>query len=113
MRNIIIVICCLWIFGCASQPKQTTLTLFFSPEQVSLTAEQQRKISDFLANNPYHQLVAKVAPANLANPFDALLQGQKRIKAVSNLSNSQNIPLHLDYAPNQTVDTLILQRQSP
>ncbi|MCQ1059913.1 hypothetical protein ACQKPX_22415 [Photobacterium sp. DNB23_23_1] len=113
MREIIIAISCLLIFGCASQPKQTTLTLFFSPEQVSLTAEQQRKISDFLADNPYHQLAAKVAPADLANPFDALLQSQKRIQAVSSLSNSQNIPLHLEYAPNQTADTLILQRQSP
>lgn len=113
MKRILIAIGCLLIAGCASQPKQTALTLFFSPEQTSLTAEQQRKISVFLTDNPYHQLVAKVAPADLSNPFEALLQGQKRIQAVSKLSNSQNIPLHLEYAPNQTADTLILQRQSP
>ena len=109
----IIAIGCLLMFGCASQPKQTSLTLYFSPEQISLTAEQQRKISDFLTDHPYHQLEAKVAPAGMDNPFEALVQGQKRIQAVSKLSDSQNIPLHLEYAPNQTADTLILQRQSP
>lgn len=109
----VIAISCLLMFGCASQPKQTALTLFFSPEQTSLTTEQQRKISEFLTDNPYHQLAAKVAPADLANPFEALLQGQKRIQAVSKLTNRQSIPLHLEYAPNQTADTLILQRLSP
>ena len=113
MKRVLIVIGTLLIGGCASQPPQTTLTLYFSPEQISLTTEQQRKISDYLAQHSYHQLVASVAPADLATPFAALLQGQKRIQAVGKLSESQNIPLHLDYAPNQTADTLILQRQLP
>lgn len=113
MKRMLVVIGCLLVFGCASSPPQASLTLFFSPEQISLTSEQQRKISKFLADNPYHQLIAKVAPADLANPFDALMQGQKRIHAVSKLAESQSIPLHLEYAPSQIADTLVLQRQSP
>ncbi|MDV5171933.1 hypothetical protein [Photobacterium rosenbergii] len=113
MKRILIALGCLLMVGCATQPGPSSLTLFFSPEQISLTTEQQRKISDFLAQNPYQQLNAKVAPADLDNPFDALLQGQKRIQAVSTLSNSQNIPLHLEYVPTQTADTLILERQAP
>lgn len=104
---------CLLLWGCASQQQATSLTLFFSPEQVSLNADQQRKIVDFLNQHPYHQLVAQVAPAELDNPFEALMQGQKRIQAVNKVTTSQNIPIHLEYAPEQTADTLILKRQSP
>ncbi|MCW8332051.1 hypothetical protein MD588_24980 [Photobacterium sp. SDRW27] len=112
MKRIICLMFSLVLLGCAnSPPSPQTLTLYFSPEQVSLTAEQNRKIADFLANNPYHQITAFVAPADLDNPFQALLQGQKRIQAVSNLSASKEIPLRLEYVPKQTTDTLILKRQ--
>jgi len=112
MKRIICLISCLIFGGCAStnSPPQE-LTLFFSPEQTSLTAEQNRKIFAFLNSNPYHQLTALVAPADLDDPFKALLQGQKRIQAVSQLSSSKDIPLRLEYAPKQTADTLILKRQ--
>ncbi|ELR64122.1 hypothetical protein C942_02942 [Photobacterium marinum] len=111
MKRIICLLSCLLIWGCSSTKAPSSLTLFFSPEQISLTAEQQRKITDFLNQNPYHQLTAQVAPAALENPFQALIQGQKRIQAVNKLSATQDIPLHLEYAPQQTADTLILKRQ--
>ncbi|MGF1713362.1 hypothetical protein [Photobacterium chitinilyticum] len=112
MKRIICLCSCLFLWGCASAgnaPQE--LTLFFSPEQVSLTAEQNRKIATFLNNNPYHQLTASVAPAALDDPFKALVQGQKRIQAVNQISNDREIPLLLKYTPKQTADTLILKRQ--
>lgn len=112
MKRIICLISCLFFWGCTSTnhlPQE--LTLFFSPEQISLTAEQNRKIADFLDSNPYHQLTAFVAPADLDDPFKALMHGQKRSQAVSQISNAREIPLRLEYAPKQTADTLILKRQ--
>lgn len=112
MKRIICLISSLTLWGCASTSEAPQeLTLFFSPEQISLTVEQSRKIDAFLDNNPYHQLTAFVAPADLDDPFKALLQGQKRIRAVSQLSASREIPLRLEYAPQQAADTLILKRQ--
>ncbi|WP_299016402.1 hypothetical protein [uncultured Photobacterium sp.] len=112
MKRITSLLGCLLIWGCTSTNQVPhSLTLFFSPEQISLTVEQQRKITDYLSQNPYHQLTAFVAPAALDDPFKALVQGQKRIQAVSKLSDARDIPLRLEYAPQQTADTLILQRQ--
>ena len=112
MKRILCLCSSLILWGCASKvhtPQE--LTLYFSPEQTSLTAEQNRKITRFLNNHPYHQLTALVAPAAMEDPFKALIQGQKRIQAVSQISDDREIPLLLKYAPKQTADTLILMRQ--
>ncbi|OAN16815.1 hypothetical protein A3K86_09390 [Photobacterium jeanii] len=101
----------LLLSGCASTSSTTQqLELFFSPEQTSLNAEQQRKVKQFFDDNPYHQISAYIAPANISDPFKALVQSQKRMQAINRLSASYNIPLRLEYAPKQDADTLLLKR---
>lgn len=112
MKWIGYVILTSFLWGCASSPQTSQeLELFFSPEQISLTAEQTRKINFFLDNNPYNQLTVYVGPANLDDKFKALLQSQKRIKAVNKLSQMKDIPMRLEFAPQQAADTLLIQSQ--
>jgi hypothetical protein len=112
MKWIGYVILTSFLWGCASSPQTSQeLELFFSPEQISLTAEQTRKINVFLDHNPYNQLTVYVGPANLDDKFKALLQSQKRIKAVNKLSQMKDIPMQLEFAPQQAADTLLIQSQ--
>ncbi|MGR5128277.1 hypothetical protein [Photobacterium swingsii] len=101
----------LLLSGCATTTQTTQqLEIFFSPEQTSLNVEQQRQVQQFFEDNPYHQLAAYIAPANLNNPFDALLQSQKRMQAINKISTAKNIPLRTEFAPKQQPDTVLLKR---
>ncbi|HIF9202067.1 TPA: hypothetical protein ACX6QC_003533 [Photobacterium damselae] len=116
MRIILLIIGLTLLNGCLStsinrhetiQP----LELFFSPEQTTLTTKQQQALQQFFTTYSYHQLEVLIGPANLSNRFQALLQGQKRIEAIEQLSKQKQIPLHFTFVPQQTADTLIIRQR--
>ena len=110
MIRIIYLIILLGLVGCASTSQSNKqLELFFSSEQVTLTAEQHRKIIQFFSTFSYNQITATVGPAKLNNKFEALLHSQKRMQNIEKLAQEHQIPLTLEYSPQITIDTLLLR----
>ncbi|MBE8128229.1 hypothetical protein FA893_15125 [Photobacterium damselae subsp. piscicida] len=116
MRVILLIICLSLLNGCLSTSANRDaavqpLELFFSPEQTTLTAKQQQALQQFFTTYSYHQLEVSIGPADLSDRFQALLQGQKRIAAIEQLSQQKQIPLHFTFTPQQTADTLIIRQR--
>lgn len=130
MNRIICLFILLGMTGCASLPSSLSLPaglslplslpislpttakkleLFFSPEQVTLTAEQHRKIIQFLKSSPSSKITATVGPATLKNKFEALLQSQKRMHSIEQLASAQKVPLTLEFSPKITPNTLLIR----
>ncbi|WP_060990271.1 hypothetical protein [Photobacterium leiognathi] len=110
MMRMLYLIVILGLVGCANSPQSNKqLELFFSSEQITLTAEQRRKIIQFFETFSYNQITATVGPTKLNNKFEALLHSQKRMQNIESIARERQIPLTLEYAPDITTDTLLLR----
>ncbi|XPP77970.1 hypothetical protein ACN08Q_09465 [Photobacterium leiognathi subsp. mandapamensis] len=110
MMRILYLIVILGLVGCANSPQSNKqLELYFSSEQITLTAEQRRKIIQFFETFSYNQITATVGPTKLNNKFEALLHSQKRMQNIESIARERQIPLTLEYAPGITTDTLLLR----
>ncbi|KPA53820.1 hypothetical protein E5A76_13295 [Photobacterium sp. CAIM 1937] len=110
MMRMLYLIIVIGLVGCANSPQSNNqLELFFSAEQITLTAEQRRKIVQFFDTYSYNNITVIVGPAKLNNKFEALLHSQKRMQNIESIAHERQIPLTLEYSPNITANTLLLR----
>lgn len=105
-----------WLTGCASAlptlaPPNTPLTLYFSQEQLTLTEEQKRQLTELLLFKPSEQPQLRIAfsPTQNDDPFQALMEGKKRLAGILAIAHPFAVKITPTYRPTQQANTILLQ----
>lgn len=112
MKRLLSLLVVLGLSGCISTPETShTLELFFSQEQLTLTSQQTRQLTQYFQSHSSTTVTADIAPASIDNKFQALLRGKQRLSAVKQIANGHQVTLLQNYNPTLQMDTLVLGSQ--
>jgi hypothetical protein len=106
------------LMGCVTTPNtqknmspKTPLTLYFSQEQLTLTQEQERQLTELLLFKSTQQkhLNITIRPTNDDDPLIALINSKKRLVSILEITHSFDIKIKQIYQPHQQTNTILLQ----